>query len=102
MRRLTKEPIVLDDVLNSCVFSLIAAVAVAVTAIGLHPNLRVEAGAARNLVGLSTLAVTAMKGVRQPLDAAANASHPVGQLPTVVVTGRRLQSAEVVSLTAAN
>jgi hypothetical protein len=97
MRRLTKEPIVLDDILNSSVFTLIAAVAVAVTAIALQPDPHVESGAGRNLVGPSTVAAT---GPRQPTAAASNTSQSVVQPPTVVVTGRRLQPSEVVSVAA--
>jgi len=89
----------LDDILNSSVFTLVAAVAVAVTAIALQPSPRVESGAVRNLVGTSAPTVAAP---RQPLAAAEDPSPPVLQLPKVVVTGCRLAPSEMESMAQTN
>lgn len=85
----------LDDILNSSVFTLIAGVAVAVVVIALQPDPRIESAADHSPARTSALAAT---GPRQPLAASANASPPVVQLPTVIVTGHRIQPSEVVSV----
>jgi hypothetical protein len=87
-----KEPIVLDNVLNSALFTLIGGLGVAVGAIALQPSPRAESGAVRAVMKPSASAVEAG---RSSADAANPSSPPVVRLPTVVVTGRRNAPSEI-------
>ena len=98
MRRLTKEAIVLDNILNSTLLTLIVAVATAVIATVLQPDPR-AGGGGHNPAGISVREVT---GPRPPLAADTDTSTPVVQLPKVVVTGHQRQPSEAVSVAATN
>jgi len=89
---LTKEPIVLDDILTSSVFTLIAAGIVAVVVVSLQTTPPVESDMTRDLAASPATASS------EPMADIADRSPVVVQLPTVVVTGHRVRPSDAEQL----
>ena len=80
----------LDDILTSSVFTLIAAGVVAVAAASLHPSANVASGADTGR------AAATVNEPSQPMAAIAETPPTVVRLPSVLVTGRRAQPSDAV------